>query len=784
MSTLRTDVRPARSAPHPSSRRSFLGLAAALGTAGLSACATGGAHGGADSESSGAPTSQDNPFGVDGGEFSAFVFDGGDGVKHLDFTQELFEEKRPEVTTKIVRAEDLSTLQPQFVNQTPPDLFQNSGAGSLDVNSLATNQQLASLDDLMAAPSWDDPSITVEESLNPGVREAGTVGDQLVGLNTTQYAWAIWHDAALFADKGWEMPRTWDELMALSATIKADGIYPWAFTGMHANYFEQGVFQPLVAKIGGQEVWRNVDNLEDGAWQQDAIREAAEAVLQLRTDELILPGVAQMTHIQSQTSWLNHEAAFIPVGAWLENEMKSAIPEGFELTATALPAPEESLADLTPNNPGGGWYVPADASNRPAAFEFLRALLSRESAQNSAELTNAVTMVKGAHDDPGALPGVLDDHHDDREVQCGRGLGPGQIRLLVPLDGRGDPRGAHQAGAGRSRRRGFPQPMSEEGRRDEDRRRDREADALMHKRGQWRLIVTFTVPGLVLYTVFVLSSFAQGVQISFTDWTGFTPDLNYIGFDNYLRLVHDGSWWRSVLHNGILLVVIPVLTLGLAMLFASLITRGGAGNLRATPGGDLYRILFFFPQVVPVVIIGILFSYLYASRGGLLQGVLDVVGLDMLSIVPNGPLGNPRTILLAIAVAAVWSSVGFYMVLFLSAMGRVPDELYEAAALDGAGRLGNFVHVTMPLIWAHVQTAFIYLAIGTIDSFALVAVMSQTGAAADFGADVMSTYLYRTAFSLNSQFGYAATMGTVMMIGSVALALVTFRLTKREEYEY
>ena len=84
MSTLRTDVRPARSAPHPSSRRSFLGLAAALGTAGLSACATGGAHGGADSESSGAPTSQDNPFGVDGGEFSAFVFDGGDGVKHLD----------------------------------------------------------------------------------------------------------------------------------------------------------------------------------------------------------------------------------------------------------------------------------------------------------------------------------------------------------------------------------------------------------------------------------------------------------------------------------------------------------------------------------------------------------------------------------------------------------------------------------------------------------------------------------------------------------------------------
>jgi N-acetylglucosamine transport system permease protein len=128
--------------------------------------------------------------------------------------------------------------------------------------------------------------------------------------------------------------------------------------------------------------------------------------------------------------------------------------------------------------------------------------------------------------------------------------------------------------------------------------------------------------------------------------------------------------------------------------------------------------------------------------------------------------------------------VGFYMVLFLSAMSGVPQELYEAASLDGAGRLRSFAHVTLPLIWSHAQTALIYLAIGTLDSYALVAVMSMTGTAADSGADVMSTYLYRTAFSFNSQFGYASAMGTVMMLGSVALALVTFRLTKREELEY
>lgn len=402
LSTYRTTPAPAApgSAGPGTTRRALLGLAGALGAAGLSACATSGAPGADAGGSAGAAeTSPENPFGVAGGELKAFVFDGGGGVPYLDLTEQLLEEKHPELEADIVRTEDLSTLQPQFVNGTPPDLFQNSGAGALDITSLTANGQLASLEDLMAAPSWDNPEVTVEESLNPGVREAGTVDGTLVGLNTVQYAWALWHDAALLEEKGWEAPTTWDELMTLCTEIKADGIFPFAFTGQHANYPDEGILQPLVAKIGGQEVWKNIDNLEDGAWQQDAVREAAEALLQLRTDELILPGVAQMTHVQSQTAWLNHEAVFIPVGAWLENEMKSAIPEGFRMTAAALPSPDPALADLTPNNPGAGWFVPEGAANKPAALELLRALLSKESSQNYAELSNSVTMVAGAHDD-------------------------------------------------------------------------------------------------------------------------------------------------------------------------------------------------------------------------------------------------------------------------------------------------------------------------------------------------------------------------------------------------
>lgn len=303
----------------------------------------------------------------------------------------------------------------------------------------------------------------------------------------------------------------------------------------------------------------------------------------------------------------------------------------------------------------------------------------------------------------------------------------------------------------------------------------------MTRRGRWPLIITFLLPGLALYTVFVLASFVQGIQVSFTNWSGYTPNFDYVGLANYRDLLTDASWWQALTHNVILLVLVPVLTLGASLFLASMLTRGGSGGLRATRGSGLYRVLFFLPQVIPMVIIGIIFRYLYDSRGGLVQGLLDLVGLDLLTLIPNGPLGNPDTILLSVALAAVWSAVGFYMVLFLAGMGQVPGELYEAAALDGAGRVRSFFHVTLPLIWSHIRTAMVYLGIGTLDSFALVSVLAHNGTDADFGADVMSTLLYRTAFTNNSQFGYASAMGVMMMLASVLLALLTFRLTRRED---
>ncbi|WP_020574295.1 carbohydrate ABC transporter permease [Actinopolymorpha alba] len=305
------------------------------------------------------------------------------------------------------------------------------------------------------------------------------------------------------------------------------------------------------------------------------------------------------------------------------------------------------------------------------------------------------------------------------------------------------------------------------------------------RKGRVPFIITFLAPPLLLYVVFVLSPFVQGIQISFTNWTGFTPNFDYVGFQNYTALIGDSAWWHAVTNNLKLLIVIPIVTLALALAFATLLTRGGTGGTQhGLAGQRLYRVVYFFPQVIPVVIVAIMFQFIYSTQSGLLQQTLDFIGIDLLELIPNGPLGNRDFILWAIVIAAVWSTVGFYMVLFIAGMQQIPREFFEAAAIDGAGRVRMFFHLTLPLLWGHVQVSLVHIGVGALDMFALMSVMARNGVSADYGGDVMATQLYRTAFALNSQFGYASAMATMLLGFSVLLAVLTFRITRRERLEY
>jgi N-acetylglucosamine transport system permease protein len=290
------------------------------------------------------------------------------------------------------------------------------------------------------------------------------------------------------------------------------------------------------------------------------------------------------------------------------------------------------------------------------------------------------------------------------------------------------------------------------------------------------LIIPFLLPALALYGLFVLWPYAQAIYISFTDWRGVSANKPWVGLDNYSRAMHDTRLHEALKRNLQILIVLPAVTITIALTFAALFTQGSD----AIRGAGFYRVVFFFPQVISAVIVGILWSYVYHPNIGLLNGVLGAVGLGSLE---RSWLGNPATILWAIVAVMIWSIVGFYMVIYIAAMQSIPTSFYEAAILDGANRMRTFLDITFPLIWETIRTTLIYIGILALDAFVLVQVMTGGGVGSGRRAEVAALYLYTQAFD-RSRWGYASAIGVILLILTLILSVVLMRLTKRETYEF
>ncbi len=289
-------------------------------------------------------------------------------------------------------------------------------------------------------------------------------------------------------------------------------------------------------------------------------------------------------------------------------------------------------------------------------------------------------------------------------------------------------------------------------------------------RDKYRLIVPFLIPSVTLYVVFVLYPYIRSMYISLTRWRGLTPSTDFIGLENFRRMLGDNLFWNALTNNVFYLLTLPIITIAMGLFMAFLLTQG-------VRGARFYRVTFFFPQVMSVVAIGVLWSFIYHPTMGVLTALLRLLG------VANPPvwLGNPDTALGAVGAVVVWQSVGFYMVLFIAGMESIPNTYYEAATIDGATRWHLFWNITLPLLWETVRTALVFLAIGAVDMFAITQTMTQGGPSR--ATDVLATYLYERAF-LQSEFGYATAIAVSMFLMVLLLSTLLLRLTRRESLEY
>jgi N-acetylglucosamine transport system permease protein len=303
------------------------------------------------------------------------------------------------------------------------------------------------------------------------------------------------------------------------------------------------------------------------------------------------------------------------------------------------------------------------------------------------------------------------------------------------------------------------------------------------RHGKYRFIVTFLVAPVAIYLIFVIWPYVQAIILSMTDWSGLTPTQNFIGLANYIKLAQDDLFWISLWHNIILLIVLPLITLTLGLFFAFMLNVGGRKKknsaIAGVAGSKFYQVVYFFPQVLSVTVIAVLWQSVFNPNNGALNSGLRAVGIPS----TISWLADPNLALACIIAVMVWWQVGFYVVLFSAGMAAIPDDIYEAVTLDGATRITTFFRITFPLIWDTIQTGWVYLGIIAMDAFAVVQVMTIGPGGPDNSTTVLPFYLWDKAFN-QGQAGYATSMGVAMLIVTLLFAVLTLRFSRRERIEF
>lgn len=294
------------------------------------------------------------------------------------------------------------------------------------------------------------------------------------------------------------------------------------------------------------------------------------------------------------------------------------------------------------------------------------------------------------------------------------------------------------------------------------------------KHGQRRFIIGFLAIPLLIYTVFVVLPYTSAILIAFTRWRGVSSNITWNGLNNFIKLSQDALFFNALKNNATVLVTLPFITIALALLFAALFSRGLKGQ-------RFFRTTFFFPQVLSMAVVSVLFNFVYHPTLGILSSTFKLLGVK--SLATFSWLGEISTVLPAIIFVAIWQATGFYMVLFIAGMGSIPTEFYEAAKIDGANEWTIFWKITLPLLRESLRTAAVFLMILAMDMFVYVSFLTNETGGPGRAAQVLSSYLYTTAFR-EGNFGYATTVALVLMVVVLILSIIGMRAGSQETIEY
>jgi len=280
-------------------------------------------------------------------------------------------------------------------------------------------------------------------------------------------------------------------------------------------------------------------------------------------------------------------------------------------------------------------------------------------------------------------------------------------------------------------------------------------------------------PAILLLVTFMAVPTIEVFRMSLYQWGGFSNNQEFIGLDNFKILWNDMKFFRSFQNSILLIVIVTIATLCISLFFAAVLTR------EKIRGANFFRVVFYISNILSIVVIAGIFSAIYDPESGLLNSILSLLQLDNWRQLW---LGNQNIIIYSISAALIWQAIGYYMVMYMASMSSVPESFYEAASLEGAGKIKQFTDITLPLIWNNLRTTLTFFIISTINlSFLLVQTM--TGGGPDGSSSVFLFYMYDQAYT-NSTYGYGMAIGVIVFTFSFALAAIVSFVTKRDVLEY
>ena len=281
-------------------------------------------------------------------------------------------------------------------------------------------------------------------------------------------------------------------------------------------------------------------------------------------------------------------------------------------------------------------------------------------------------------------------------------------------------------------------------------------------------ILLFVAVPMLIYVFFALIPILYNIYISLFDTNLLTPG-KFVGLKNYARLLKDTTFLRALRNNIFLVIGSLAAHMGLGLFFANAI-------FQKVKGSKFFQSVFFLPSVICGVAVGLIWTFVYHGNYGLLNAFLKLIGQGDLQQVW---LSNKNLALICIIVVVMWQWVGYHVVIQLAAMRNIPQELYEAAQLDGASEWQQFKNITVPLIRPILKVDAVLIITGALKYYDLVAVMTNGGP--NHATDVMSTYMYYEAFNV-LKFGYSSAIGVVLLILCMSAVMLTNKVFKTENY--